>query len=154
MALVGEKPAGRGMHEWWKSTGRFVSAGGIIGVVTTATFFPFDTFKVRMQVQTANADASLGTVARTILRNEGVAGLFKGVRYPLASVGVVKATQFGVFGTVKTLLQEVRFGPNLDIDRRMRADADSVLLRRARARCFSRMLALRPFRRPLSAPCW
>ncbi|KAI9179270.1 hypothetical protein H9P43_005933 [Blastocladiella emersonii ATCC 22665] len=73
--------------------------GGFAGVLAGQ---PFDTVKVRLQVQGAGETKYRGTLhcfAR-IVREESVFGLFKGMSSPLVGVAMVNALLFGVYGTL------------------------------------------------------
>lgn len=80
----------------WKS---FVAGtiGGFAGVITG---HPFDTVKVRLQSQAGPNPKYNGTVNcfLTIIREEKVTGLYKGMASPLVGVGLVNALLFGVYG--------------------------------------------------------
>ncbi|ORZ33460.1 mitochondrial carrier domain-containing protein [Catenaria anguillulae PL171] len=73
--------------------------GGFSGVLAGQ---PFDTIKVRLQCQgTGAAQQYRGTLhcLTTIIRQETVFGLFKGMSSPLVGVAIVNALLFGVYGT-------------------------------------------------------
>mmetsp|Transcript_20874 Transcript_20874/g.26613 ORF Transcript_20874/g.26613 Transcript_20874/m.26613 type:complete len:287 (-) Transcript_20874:417-1277(-) len=63
--------------------------GGAIGIVVTQ---PIDTIRVRLQTQ--NKKNNIRGVATSILRNEGVRGLYKGVASPIVTTGFMNAVLF------------------------------------------------------------
>ncbi|KAJ1372297.1 hypothetical protein KIN20_034418 [Parelaphostrongylus tenuis] len=73
--------------------------GGAAGVLAG---HPLDTVKVRLQMQHAHSKLYRGTwhCFKTIVRNEGVSGLYKGISSPLASLTAINAIVFGVHGSV------------------------------------------------------
>ncbi|KAJ3358608.1 hypothetical protein GGF32_010129 [Allomyces javanicus] len=74
--------------------------GGFAGVLAGQ---PFDTVKVRLQVQSdAGTPRYKGTVDCfvKIVREEKVFGLFKGMSSPLVGVAMVNALLFGVYGSL------------------------------------------------------
>ncbi|XP_062443754.1 solute carrier family 25 member 48 isoform X4 [Rhea pennata] len=46
----------------------------------------------------------------TVYRNESVAGFFKGMAFPLASIAVYNSVVFGVFSNTQRLLSQLRYG--------------------------------------------
>lgn len=74
--------------------------GGCAGVLVG---HPLDTIKVRLQTQDACRPRYAGTLdcLRTMIREESVRGLYKGVTSPLAGVAAVNALVFGVYGNVQ-----------------------------------------------------
>ncbi|KFP59361.1 Solute carrier family 25 member 48, partial [Cathartes aura] len=46
----------------------------------------------------------------TVYRNESVAGFFKGMSFPLASIAVYSSVVFGVFSNTQRLLSQLRHG--------------------------------------------
>ena len=79
-------------------------AGGVGGVCTVASGFPFDTVKVRIQTQGPNPiysgayDCFLKTV-----RNEGFFGLYKGMGAPIVGVTPMFAICFAGYSVGKKL---------------------------------------------------
>ncbi|XGW01935.1 hypothetical protein V3C99_014207 [Haemonchus contortus] len=73
--------------------------GGAAGVLAG---HPLDTVKVRLQMQHAGSKLYRGTwhCFKTIIQKEGVAGLYKGLSSPLASLTAINAIVFGVHGSV------------------------------------------------------
>lgn len=72
-------------------------AGGVAGVLVG---HPFDTVKVRLQVQNAEKPQYRGTLHcfQTIIRQESVLGLYKGLGSPLMGLTFINALVFGVQG--------------------------------------------------------
>lgn len=77
--------------------------GGCAGVIVG---HPFDTIKVRLQTQDPARPRYAGTLhcLRTMVKEESVRGLYKGVTSPLAGVSLVNALVFGVYGNVQRRL--------------------------------------------------
>lgn len=71
--------------------------GGVAGLLVG---HPFDTVKVRLQSQNHLAPKYTSTFHcfTTILRQEKITGLYKGMASPLVGVAVVNAMLFGVYG--------------------------------------------------------
>ncbi|CAL8111332.1 unnamed protein product [Orchesella dallaii] len=74
--------------------------GGAAGVVVG---HPLDTVKVRLQTQSPTNIKYRGTFhcLSTIVKQESVAGLYKGISSPLFGVAGVNALIFGVYGTLR-----------------------------------------------------
>uniref|UniRef100_A0A224XGD7 Mitochondrial basic amino acids transporter n=1 Tax=Panstrongylus lignarius TaxID=156445 RepID=A0A224XGD7_9HEMI len=74
--------------------------GGCAGVIVG---HPLDTVKVRLQTQDFKNPVYRGAwhCFKTILKNESVKGLYKGVTSPLAGVGLINAVVFGTYGIVQ-----------------------------------------------------
>mmetsp|Transcript_13062 Transcript_13062/g.28315 ORF Transcript_13062/g.28315 Transcript_13062/m.28315 type:complete len:362 (+) Transcript_13062:52-1137(+) len=99
-----------------KTTGRdehgFVPsflAGGAAGCVIWSSTFPFDTIKTRIQTapfDTPKAKLRIPTVARTIVKEEGLAALYRGLSVSLVRAFPVNAIVFPVYGFVLGRLQE------------------------------------------------
>lgn len=72
-------------------------AGGVAGVLVG---HPFDTVKVRLQVQNPEKPQYRGTLHcfQTIIRQESVLGLYKGLGSPLLGLTFINALVFGVQG--------------------------------------------------------
>uniref|UniRef100_A0A8I3MX32 Mitochondrial basic amino acids transporter n=1 Tax=Canis lupus familiaris TaxID=9615 RepID=A0A8I3MX32_CANLF len=72
-------------------------AGGVAGVLVG---HPFDTVKVRLQVQSAEKPQYRGTLHcfQSIIKQESVLGLYKGLGSPLLGLTFINALVFGVQG--------------------------------------------------------
>ncbi|KAI9565283.1 hypothetical protein GHT06_009068 [Daphnia sinensis] len=83
-------------------------AGCVGGCAGVAVGYPLDTVKVRLQTQDARHPTYRGTFhcLQTIVQQESVRGLFKGMSSPMASVAVINAMIFGVYGNVQRRLSE------------------------------------------------
>ncbi|XP_034242765.1 mitochondrial basic amino acids transporter-like [Thrips palmi] len=86
--------------------------GGCAGVLVG---HPFDTVKVRLQTQDPVRPRYAGTLhcLRTMVKEESVRGLYKGVTSPLAGVSLVNALVFGVYGNAQRHLEAAAGGPSL-----------------------------------------
>ncbi|XP_076874064.1 mitochondrial basic amino acids transporter isoform X2 [Brachyhypopomus gauderio] len=77
--------------------------GGAAGVLVG---HPFDTVKVRLQVQCANKPLYRGTFHcfQSIIRQESVLGLYKGIGSPMMGLTFINAIVFGVQGNAMRML--------------------------------------------------
>ncbi|XP_056358512.1 solute carrier family 25 member 48 isoform X2 [Oenanthe melanoleuca] len=83
-------------------------AGLVGGIASVVAGHPLDTVKTRMQ-----AGQGYGNTLKCILtvyRNESLAGFFKGMSFPLASIGVYSSVVFGVFSGTQRWLARRRHG--------------------------------------------
>ncbi|XP_029439788.1 solute carrier family 25 member 48 isoform X2 [Rhinatrema bivittatum] len=83
-------------------------AGWVGGVASVIVGHPLDTVKTRLQ-----AGKGYGSTLNCILRvyrNENVAGFFKGMSFPLASIAVYNSVVFGVFSNTQRLISQHRYG--------------------------------------------
>ncbi|KAJ3304259.1 hypothetical protein HDV03_002996 [Kappamyces sp. JEL0829] len=74
--------------------------GGCLGVLSG---HPFDTIKVRLQTQTKGSKMGVVSCFQSIVKKEGVAGLYKGMASPMVGVAVVNSLLFAVYGTALRL---------------------------------------------------
>ncbi|VDM44805.1 unnamed protein product [Toxocara canis] len=86
-------------------------AGLISGAAGVLAGHPLDTVKVRLQTQTQTKQVYgryRGTIHcfASIVRHEGVQGLFKGLSSPLASLTVINSVVFGVYGNTAKLFTD------------------------------------------------
>ncbi|XP_075995999.1 mitochondrial basic amino acids transporter-like [Genypterus blacodes] len=81
-------------------------AGCIGGAVGVLVGHPFDTVKVRLQVQNADKPLYRGTYHcfQSIIRQESAFGLFKGIGSPMMGLTFINAIVFGVQGNTMRLL--------------------------------------------------
>lgn len=102
-----------------KQTMKDLTAGTVGGVFQVLSAMPFDTIKVRLQVQSRTNPLYSGPMdcLRKTVANEGVLGLYKGTLSPLAGVGACVAIQFGALEYTKRAL----------VDRRRAAGKDDNL---------------------------
>ncbi|XP_029053401.1 mitochondrial basic amino acids transporter-like isoform X1 [Osmia bicornis bicornis] len=79
--------------------------GGFAGIMVG---YPLDTIKVHIQTQDYRAPKYKGNLHcfRTILAEETVAGLYRGMSSPVAGVAVVNAIIFGVYGQTQRCLSD------------------------------------------------
>uniref|UniRef100_A0A3P9I8J3 Mitochondrial basic amino acids transporter n=1 Tax=Oryzias latipes TaxID=8090 RepID=A0A3P9I8J3_ORYLA len=79
--------------------------GGAAGVLVG---HPFDTVKVRLQVQPVDKPLYRGTYHcfQSIIRQESVLGLYKGIGSPMMGLTVINAIVFGVHGNTMRFLEE------------------------------------------------
>lgn len=83
-------------------------AGCVGGCAGVAVGYPLDTVKVRIQTQDPKNPTYRGTYhcLQTIIQQESVRGLFKGMSSPMASVACINAMIFGVYGNVQRRLSD------------------------------------------------
>nr|XP_057912225.1 mitochondrial basic amino acids transporter-like isoform X2 [Doryrhamphus excisus] len=81
-------------------------AGCIGGAAGVLVGHPFDTVKVRLQVQNVNKPLYRGTFHcfQSIMRQESVFGLYKGIGSPMMGLTFINAIVFGVQGNTMRLL--------------------------------------------------
>ncbi|XP_004627301.1 solute carrier family 25 member 45 isoform X1 [Octodon degus] len=70
-------------------------AGWISGALGLVMGYPFDTVKVRLQTQ--NTYRGIMDCMIKIYRHESVLGFYKGMSFPIASIGMVNSVLFGVY---------------------------------------------------------
>ncbi|NWV71023.1 S2548 protein, partial [Malurus elegans] len=78
------------------------------GIASVVVGHPLDTVKTRLQ-----AGQGYGNTLKCILtvyRNESVSGFFKGMSFPLASVGIYSSVVFGVYSNTQRLVTQLRLG--------------------------------------------
>ncbi|XP_064314422.1 solute carrier family 25 member 48 isoform X6 [Phalacrocorax carbo] len=83
-------------------------AGWVGGAASVVVGHPLDTIKTRLQAGQGYGN-TLNCVL-TVYRNESVAGFFKGMSFPLASISVYSSVVFGVFSNTQRLLSQLRHG--------------------------------------------
>ncbi|CAO3569782.1 unnamed protein product [Mortierella alpina] len=83
-----------------------VVAGTVGGWAQVVSGHPFDTLKVRLQTQ-PNPPKYSGAMdcLRVTLKEEGPAGLYKGVTSPLMGIGICNAVMFAANGTFRRMFQ-------------------------------------------------
>ncbi|KAM6116335.1 solute carrier family 25 member 48 isoform 1-T1 [Pterocles gutturalis] len=84
------------------------AAGWVGGTASVVVGHPLDTIKTRLQAGQGYGN-TLNCVL-TVYRNESVAGFFKGMSFPLASIAVYSSVVFGVFSNTQRLLSQLRHG--------------------------------------------
>jgi solute carrier family 25 carnitine/acylcarnitine transporter 20/29 len=80
-----------------------LGAGTLGGALQAVVGHPLDLIKVRMQAAPQHFPSTIATV-QSILRNESIAGFFKGLSIPLISCGFTNATLFTFYGTSKRVV--------------------------------------------------
>ncbi|XP_041870673.1 solute carrier family 25 member 48 isoform X2 [Corvus kubaryi] len=83
-------------------------AGLVGGIASVVAGHPLDTVKTRLQ-----AGQGYGNTLKcvlTVYRNESVAGFFKGMSFPLASIGIYSSMVFGVYSNTLRFLSRLHHG--------------------------------------------
>lgn len=75
-------------------------AGTIAGFAICGVGHPFDTLKVLNQTAPAKFP-TMGSAFRSVIKNNGPAGLYKGVGSPMVGNGILNAVQFTIFSRLK-----------------------------------------------------
>ncbi|NWT58840.1 S2548 protein, partial [Erythrocercus mccallii] len=78
------------------------------GIASVVAGHPLDTVKTRLQ-----AGQGYGNTFKcvlTVYRNESLSGFFKGMSFPLASIGIYSSVVFGVFSNTQRFLSQLRHG--------------------------------------------
>ncbi|XP_035983082.1 solute carrier family 25 member 48 [Fundulus heteroclitus] len=83
-------------------------AGWIGGASSVVVGHPLDTVKTRLQAG-KGYQSTLHCIL-TIYRKETVAGFFKGMSFPLASITVYNSVVFGFFSNTQRLISKYRYG--------------------------------------------
>ncbi|XP_048399549.1 solute carrier family 25 member 48 isoform X2 [Stegostoma tigrinum] len=86
-------------------------AGWIGGAASVIVGHPLDTVKTRLQA--GQGYNNTVQCVRTIFRNEHVAGFFKGLSFPLASIAVYNSVALGVYGNAQRFICRYRYGDDL-----------------------------------------
>ncbi|CAL8284582.1 unnamed protein product [Lota lota] len=85
-----------------------IIAGGSAGLVEICLMHPLDVVKTRFQIQRGTSDPNsyknLGDCFRTIFRNEGIYGFYKGIMPPILAETPKRAVKFFTFEQYKKLL--------------------------------------------------
>ncbi|XP_041827510.1 mitochondrial 2-oxodicarboxylate carrier [Melanotaenia boesemani] len=91
-----------------KEASHQIIAGGSAGLVEICLMHPLDVVKTRFQIQRGATDPtsykSLGDCFRTISRNEGIFGFYKGILPPILAETPKRAVKFFTFEQYKKLL--------------------------------------------------
>ncbi|XP_040917455.1 mitochondrial 2-oxodicarboxylate carrier [Toxotes jaculatrix] len=94
-----------------------IIAGGSAGLVEICLMHPLDVVKTRFQIQRGTSDPtsykSLGDCFRTIFRNEGIFGFYKGILPPILAETPKRAVKFFTFEQYKKLLNLTPLSPGL-----------------------------------------
>ncbi|XP_061119295.1 mitochondrial 2-oxodicarboxylate carrier [Conger conger] len=92
-----------------------IIAGGSAGLVEICLMHPLDVVKTRFQIQRGSNDPhgykGLGDCFRTIFRNEGVYGFYKGILPPILAETPKRAVKFFTFEQYKKLLSFTPLSP-------------------------------------------
>merc|ERR1712065_24924 len=85
-------------------------AGAVGGIAQVVTGHPLDTIKVRLQTQTPLPDGSFkynGFVdcTKTMLKEEGVSGLYKGVASPLVGFAALNSVLFSAYYRAESMIR-------------------------------------------------
>lgn len=81
-------------------------AGYLGGAASVIVGHPLDTVKARLQA--GQGYGSTFNCILTIYRNESVAGFFKGMSFPLASIAIYNSVVFGVFSNAQRFISQYR----------------------------------------------
>ena len=94
----------------WKN----VAAGLIAGTGAAAVASPTDLLTIRM-IKHTGEPVGIGETARTILKEGGVRGLYRGIDTTMVRAAVLGGTKMGVYDTVKSRLRAAGWkdGPSL-----------------------------------------
>ncbi|GMM52725.1 organic acid transporter [Starmerella bacillaris] len=92
----------------WKD----ILAGTVGGIAQVLSGQPFDTTKVRLQSAPEGTYDGAMDVVRQLLKNEGVAGFYKGTMTPLIGVGACVSVQFAVNEGMKRYFEKQN-GPSV-----------------------------------------
>ncbi|XP_014674392.1 PREDICTED: solute carrier family 25 member 45-like [Priapulus caudatus] len=83
-------------------------AGWFGGVASIFVGHPFDTVKVRQQ--TLRDSAKLWHSVKSTYQYEGIPGFFKGILFPLLSIGAMNSVYFGIYTSTLRRLNTLKYG--------------------------------------------
>ncbi|XP_051870838.1 solute carrier family 25 member 48 [Pristis pectinata] len=83
-------------------------AGWIGGAASVIVGHPLDTVKTRLQA--GHGYSNTVQCALRIFKNEHIAGFFKGLSFPLASIAVYNSVALGVYGNTQRVICQYRYG--------------------------------------------
>lgn len=90
-------------QHWLKEGAIGLGTGVLYGITSVAVGHPFDTIKTKMQAQEGFLKGSgMLSSFSTVLRTQGLPGLYKGALPPLLGSGIYRSTQFAVFEALYT----------------------------------------------------
>ncbi|XP_072313683.1 mitochondrial 2-oxodicarboxylate carrier [Eucyclogobius newberryi] len=94
-----------------------IIAGGSAGLVEICLMHPLDVVKTRFQIQRGTGDPNsykgLGDCFRTVYRNEGIFGFYKGILPPIVAETPKRAVKFFCFEQYKKLLALTPLSPGV-----------------------------------------
>ncbi|XP_056282815.1 mitochondrial 2-oxodicarboxylate carrier isoform X2 [Pseudoliparis swirei] len=94
-----------------------IIAGGSAGLVEICLMHPLDVVKTRFQIQRGTSDPnsykSLSDCFRTVIRNEGIVGFYKGILPPIVAETPKRAVKFFTFEQYKKVLNLTPLSPGL-----------------------------------------
>lgn len=94
-----------------------IIAGGSAGLVEICLMHPLDVVKTRFQIQRGSSDPtaykSLADCFKTIFRNEGIFGFYKGILPPIVAETPKRAVKFFCFEQYKKLLGLTPLSPGV-----------------------------------------
>ncbi|CAI6359216.1 unnamed protein product [Macrosiphum euphorbiae] len=99
-------------------------SGWTAGIVSTLIGHPIDTVKVIQQVN----NSTVKTTVKDIYHQDKLKGYFRGMMFPILSVGVANSVFFGTYGNVMRLIQIQRNDnqTNKNVDVRFCSDAENL----------------------------
>lgn len=97
VGFAGEKPG-------WQEGLYGALFGLLYGAVSPVIGHPFDTLKTQLQARNNGHDGTL-SILRSILRRDGIVGLYRGFVPPFLGSLVFRSLQFGVYGAVYAALR-------------------------------------------------
>eukprot|EP00386_Alphamonas_edax_P010347 GDKI01033494.1.p1 GENE.GDKI01033494.1~~GDKI01033494.1.p1 ORF type:complete len:226 (-),score=64.66 GDKI01033494.1:57-734(-) len=87
---------------WWKEGMFGLGTGVLYGLTSVAIGHPFDTVKTKMQAQVAYQSSGMFNAFSTVLRTQGVKGLYAGCVAPMWGSGLYRSIQFAVYEALYT----------------------------------------------------
>ncbi|XP_072221181.1 mitochondrial 2-oxodicarboxylate carrier isoform X1 [Leuresthes tenuis] len=107
----------KGQRSLLREASHQIIAGGSAGLVEICLMHPLDVVKTRFQIQRGASDPasykSLGDCFRTIFRNEGIFGFYKGILPPILAETPKRAVKFFTFEQYKKLLNLTPLSPGV-----------------------------------------
>lgn len=87
----------------WLWEHRTVVTAGTASLISTASSFPFDSLKSRLQVKHY---PSIWACTKAVWREEGLGGFFRGVTIPLVTISFVRTSSFAIYVNTKSWLHK------------------------------------------------
>ena len=82
-------------------------AGGTAGAISISVFNPTEVIKTQLMTSGKGTPPSMATVARNVVKSDGVLGLWAGLRPNVARTFLVNAMELGTYDQAKSMLIDV-----------------------------------------------
>lgn len=82
------------------------AAGSLAGAIGSTVGNPFDVLKTRMMASEGKSPPSLGTAARTLFKQQGIAGFYRGLEANVMRAMVLNGTKMACYDQIKDLIKK------------------------------------------------